>query len=91
MFDFASKKPGLSMAAISVTFSGCEDFECRGILPGLDDGAGIYVCWVDGLADGTAISEDILRPLTESCRTDAPTEKLLLELLERGCLMTAMV
>lgn len=91
MFDFASKKPGLSMAAISVTFSGCEDFECRGILPGLDDGAGIYVCWVDGLADGTAISEDILRPLTESCRTDAPTEKLLLELLERGGVYSSTV
>ena len=63
------------MAAISVTFSGCEDFECRGILPGLDDGAGIYVCWVDGLADGTAISEDILRPLTEKLQDRRPQRK----------------
>ena len=79
------------MAAIREVFSGFADFECRGVLPGLDSGAGLYVCWVDGLADGEAIAEDILRPLTEPVRAEGLTERRLLELLERGGVYSSTV
>lgn len=54
------------------------------MLPGLEGGRCLSVCWVDGLADGAAIAEDILRPLTEQARTEGLCERRLLELLERG-------
>ena len=79
------------MAAIREVFSGFADFECRGVLPGLDSGGGLCVCWVDGLADGEAIAEDILRPLTEPVRAEGLTERRLLELLERGGVYSSTV
>ena len=84
MFDSKTKKPEISMAWLRDTFSGCADFECRPVLPGLEKTPGLYACWVDGLADGTAIAEDILRPLTDAARMAPLTERRLLELLELG-------
>ena len=91
MFDYSTQKPQLSIAAIREVFSGFADFECRGVLPGLDSGAGLFVCWVDGLADGEAIAEDILRPLTEPVRAEGLTERRLLDLLERGGVYSSTV
>lgn len=50
----------------------------------------MFVCWVDGLADGEAIAEDILRPLTEPVRAEGLTERRLLDLLERGGVYRAL-
>ena len=91
MFDYSTQKTQLSIAAIREVFSGFADFECRGVLPGLDSGAGVFVCWVDGLADGEAIAEDILRPLTEPVRAEGLTERRLLDLLERGGVYSSTV
>ena len=91
MFDYSTQKPQLSIAAIREVFSGFADFECRAVLPGLDSGAGLFVCWVDGLADGEAIAEDILRPLTEPVRAEGLTERRLLDLLERGGVYSSTV
>ena len=84
MFDSSCEKGPLSAAGIAEIFSGCADFERREVLPGLEGGRCLSVCWVDGLADGAAIAEDILRPLTEQARTEGLCERRLLELLERG-------
>ena len=84
MFDSSCEKGPLSAAGIAEIFSGCADFERREVLPGLEGGRCLSVCWVDGLADGAAIAEDILRPLTEQARTEGLCERRLLGLLERG-------
>lgn len=91
MFDFNSDKAGLSLAAIREVFSGCADFECRAVLPGLEGGRALAVCWVDGLADGGSISDDILRPLTEQARAEGLSERSLLDLLERGGVYSSTV
>ena len=39
MFEYSTENTRLSMAAIREVFSGFADFECRGVLPGLDSGA----------------------------------------------------
>ena len=91
MFDSKTKKPEISMAWLRDTFSGCADFECRPVLPGLEKTPGLYACWVDGLADGTAIAEDILRPLTDAARMAPLTERRLLELLELGGIYSSTV
>lgn len=54
-------------------FASCADFEFREIDPGLDGGEKLFVCWLDGIVSGKDVSENILRPLTESFRTGAGT------------------
>ncbi len=72
-------------ARLADVFAGCGDYEARRVLPGLMPGEGVTLCWLDGLVDGTAVSEDVLRPLTELARTiSAAGPASLLELLERG-------
>ena len=60
-------------------FDGCSDFQTRDISPGLTRGEKLFVCWLDGTVDGSAVSEEILRPLTEFFRIGAlPTAEHLL-------------
>ena len=91
MFDLKSKKTDISSACLREVFSGFADLECRGVLPGLEKAPGLYVFWVDGLADGTAISEDILRPLTDAARVGPLSERRLLDQLERGGIYSSTV
>ncbi|MDO4816727.1 MAG: spore germination protein [Bacillota bacterium] len=50
-------------------FADCSDFQTRDISPGLAPGKKLFVCWLDGTVDGTAVSTEILRPLTDVLRT----------------------
>lgn len=52
-------------------FADCSDFQYREISPGLTRGEKLFVCWLDGTVDGGAVSEEILRPLTEFFRIGA--------------------
>ena len=61
-------------------FADCGDFQTRDIAPGLMPGEKLFVCWLDGTVDGTAVSEDVLRPLTELLRAGtAPTAQRLMD------------
>ncbi len=81
------KYPGpVSAEALSGVFAGCGDYESRAVLPGLLLGAdSVTLCWLDGLVDGTAVSEDVLRPLTDMRRTVGAQSPAQLEMaLEQG-------
>ena len=81
------KYPGpLTPEGLTSVFTGCGDYETREVMPGLLPGFGrVTLCWLDGLVDGTAVSEDVLRPLTDLGRTiSAHSPEQLMEILERG-------
>ena len=61
----------ISAQALRRIFDGCSDFQSRSILPGLCGERRLFVCWLDGLASGGDISQDVLRPLTEFMRSGA--------------------
>ena len=47
-------------------FSGCADYSERTLrLGGAENGIKAQLCWLDGLTDGDAVSETIVKPLTE--------------------------
>ena len=82
----------ISAKNVENIFSICEDFEARPVLPGLEPGDSVTVCWLDGIVDSTAISEDILRPLTETERAcDAADGEELMELLLHGAIYSYSV
>ena len=54
--------------AIKDIFSSRADFEMREIFFGLDPGQSLRVCWLDGIVSGTAVAEEVIRPLTELSR-----------------------
>ena len=76
----------LSAGALTEIFSGCADWETRRVLPGLMlSGECVTLCWLDGLVDGVTVSEDVLRPLTETQRVvSAQGPAQLAEAIERG-------
>lgn len=49
-------------------FSRCGDYESREIILGLEQNISLKVCWLDGLVSGTAVAEEIIRPLTQAGR-----------------------
>ncbi len=68
-------------AAVLAAFDGCGDFEQREIAVGGRRDAPGLVCWLDGLVDGTDVSELVLRPLVNSPalrRSAADTERIAL-------------
>lgn len=66
-------------------FQRCGDYETREILFGLKDKICLHVCWLDGVVSGTAVTEDIIRPLTQLIRSrNAETEQQCLELILLG-------
>lgn len=82
----------VSSAALKGLFSGCGDFQMRGVLPGLLPGREIYVCWLDGVVDGTAVTEDILRPVTERGRAGFfLSARRLIDAIERGAVYSYTV
>lgn len=52
-------------------FADCGDFQSRQVRPGLSAEGKLFVCWLDGVADGGDIAKDILRPMTELLRAGA--------------------
>ena len=76
----------LTPRSLAEIFSLCADFEQRRVLPGLMGGFGcLTLCWLDGLVDGAAVSEDVLRPLTDARRVMASSGPAqLADELERG-------
>lgn len=66
-------------------FADCGDFETRQVWPGGRHIDGVYVCWLDGLVDGTGVSEDVIRPLGESAAlAQAGSAAACMELIGRG-------
>ena len=67
-------------------FAHCADFELRQVTPALAAPTTVAVCWLDGVVSGTAVSEEVLRPLTEPRRMLglADGEALLSALLRGG-------
>jgi len=73
-------KGRISSAALKGIFDACSDFQYRLISPGLIGEGEIFVCWLDGVADGGDIGKDILRPLTDILRAGtAPTLERLMQ------------
>ena len=59
----------LSSERIKDIFSSCGDFESREIILGLEQNISLTLCWLDGLVSGTAVAEEIIRPLTQAGRS----------------------
>ena len=59
----------LSSRGLDDIFQRCGDFETREILFGLEEKIRLQVCWLDGVVSGTAVTEDIIRPLTQLSRS----------------------
>ena len=59
----------LSSESIKDIFSSCGDFESREIILGLEQNISLTLCWLDGLVSGTAVAEEIIRPLTQAGRS----------------------
>lgn len=69
----------LSAETLKNIFDGCADFQTREISPSLV-GAPVSVCWLDGIVDSSAVSTEIIRPLTELLRAGAePTAERLMQ------------
>ena len=89
------KKPGndaATMTALGKIFDGCTDFETREIWPGGQKISGVSACWIDGLVDGAAVSELVLRPLTDALRLSAVRSAPdCASLIERGAVFSFSV
>ena len=90
MYDFLSDSPALfeggpvSAAGLAQRFARCADFNVRRIDPGLDAERTLSGCWLDGLVSGDALSETLLRPLTEFWRAGGEAAEPLRERLLAG-------
>jgi len=76
----------VSSSVLSGIFADCDDLQSRNICPGLISGTEVNVFWLDGLVDSTAISEDVLRPLTDIVRA---SRSLTPERLMQGAVYSA--
>lgn len=50
-------------------FSRCSDFESREIAFGLEASVHLTVCWLDGVTEGSDVSNCVIRPLTQFARS----------------------
>lgn len=75
----------ISVEGLKSIFSGCEDFFLREIRLGSEKNIFASVCWIDGLICETDVSEDVIRPLTESARlAKASSARQAARLIEQG-------
>lgn len=66
----AAKESGrLTEESLAARFADCEDFQGRRIDFGLDSSVRLCLFWLDGLVSGTAVTEEVLRPLTQLSRS----------------------
>ena len=76
---------GISIENLKKIFSSCEDFFLREIRLGSEKNIFAFVCWIDGLVCETDVSEDVIRPLTESSRlAAAASARQAARLIEQG-------
>ena len=64
----------LSKEELQNIFRDCSDFMMREIYIGEQKEWSVWLCWLDGLASGTDISDTILRPLTDPARFEHCTD-----------------
>lgn len=82
----------LSSAALKDAFTSCGDYESREVFFALDRSTPLNVCWLDGIVSGTAVSEDVIRPLTELLRSGGLTKETeIIELLLHGAVYSYSV
>jgi hypothetical protein len=82
----------ISAEALKTIFFGCEDFFLREIKLGLEKNIFASVCWIDGLVNETGVSEDVVRPLTESSRlAAADSARRAARLIEQGAVWRGTV
>ena len=62
------------MDQLQLLFLNCSDFMLREIHIGENRNWNVWLCWVDGLASGDSISNDVLRPLTDPIRFNHCTD-----------------
>ena len=90
--DSSAYPDRISKNNIKNVFSDCEDFEVRDIDLGLGGHVTAAAVWLDGVVNGTAVSETILRPLTEHARlSECRTESEAIELLLSGAVYSNTV
>ena len=66
--NMTNKQPSITKEQVEAAFTGCSDFMIRRIYIGEDRDWAVWLCWMDGLASGSSISSDVLRPLTDPAR-----------------------
>ncbi len=66
--------PTLSKEEMQRIFQNCSDYMVREIYVGEQQEWSVWICWLDGLASGTDISDSILRPLTDPARFEHCTD-----------------
>ena len=83
---------GISIENLKKIFFGCEDFFLREIKLGLEKNILVFLCWIDGLVNETDVSEDVVRPLTESARLAAAnSSRQAARLIEQGAVWRGTV
>lgn len=65
----------ITLSRLQDRFAGCGDFTLRRVAFGLDGTLKLPVCWLDGTVSGSAVSLEILRPLTELLRSAGTREE----------------
>lgn len=82
----------LTFDHLQARFSGCGDFTARRIRFGLNDAPELPVCWLDGMVSGSAVSLEVLRPLTELLRAAKVTDpEAALRRIETGAVYRCAV
>ena len=76
----------ISSEVLKNIFADCSDLQTREIAPGLKSVRTLTVIWIDGLTDGTAVADEILRPLTGFLRSSGTVSP---ERLMRGAVYSA--
>ena len=64
----SNQHPKITKEQLEAVFSECSDFMIRKIYVGEEKDWAVWLCWMDGLASGSSISSDVLRPLTDPAR-----------------------
>ena len=72
--DKRATSPSLSKEELQSIFQSCSDFILREVYVGEQKEWPVWLCWMDGLASGTDISDTILRPLTDPARFEHCTD-----------------
>ena len=72
--DKSETIPSLSLKEVQGIFLDCSDFMIREVYVGEQKEWAVWLCWIDGLASGTDISDTILRPLTDPARFEHCTD-----------------
>ena len=77
----------VTAAALDAIFSDCTDYQSRQIYVGGESSGVVTVCYLDGVVDGAALSDDVLRPLTDSARISGSVGAAhCMELIKKGAI-----